>query len=140
MKLNIVKHNQTIIFSNLLKIENKHVNQTSQNQIYSLNELTVNEYLTFVRQNTKDVHQNIVILAEVPFLFSVRLRWSRPVSRGPCDHEIEVRDHFRWEPLRRRVGKGGKLHEKHENIMLNNVIYVNIRNLTDRPRPNDEAV
>ena len=59
--------------------------------------------MTFVRQNTKDVRQNIVILAEVPFLFSVRLQWSRPVSRGPCDLEIEVHDHFRWEPLRRRV-------------------------------------
>ena len=46
--------------------------------------------MTFVRQNTKDVRQNIVILAEVPFLFSVRLQWSRPISRGPCDHEIEV--------------------------------------------------
>ena len=40
-----------------------------QNQIYSLNDSTFHEYLTFVCQHTKDVRQNIVILAEVPLLF-----------------------------------------------------------------------
>ena len=65
------------------------------------------------RQRNEEIYRtHLLSSAEVPNengRVLVRLQWSRPVSRGLCDHEIEVHDHFRWEPLRRRVGHTDKV-------------------------------